>query len=497
MEQEITTPTPEAPAPRDPKQKILKITALSLSALLLVLLGWIGITWLTDPYDNRIVSGVSVANVDLSGLGIFEAANKLKQEAETGLYTKDMVIQLPESTLTFSPGETRVKLKVWAAVQDAFRCGRSQDVKCLGLLPYLKIKESVIQEALLAYGQSYDIPLTQSSYSLEGAMPDLTEGLENVACQTLKLTPGTALVQLDVEEVLSQVLSAYDRNTFLVDIPEIQPDALPDPVDLDAIYEALYIAPVNAEVDRVNYSAIPGSNGYDFDLEEARTRLSQTAYGEWLQIPMQLITPEISLENVFFQEVIGQCETPHTNNEGRNTNLRLMCEAMNGVILQPGDVFSYNEVVGKRTPERGYQKAPAYSGLAVVNSYGGGVCQGSSTLYNCALYADLEIVERKNHGYLSSYIGPGLDATVNWGGPDFRFKNSTNFPIMIQAEVSDGYVRMKLLGVDEKDYYIELDSTLSGIPNTGYYARSYKLKYDKETGELISKEEIARSSYIS
>ena len=174
----------------------------------------------------------------------------------------------------------------------------------------------------------------------------------------------------------------------------------------------------------------------------------------------------------------------------------MACASLDGLILWPGEEFSYNQTLGERTKDRGYKPAPAYSGTDLVASYGGGICQGSSTLYYCTLLADLEILERVSHGYEARYIQIGCDATVSWWGPDFRFRNNTNFPIMIKAEVSDGYVRMQLLGTDEKDYYIEMESEVRGTSQTHRYVKTYKLKYDKETGELLSRDYEASSSYL-
>ena len=163
--------------------------------------------------------------------------------------------------------------------------------------------------------------------------------------------------------------------------------------------------------------------------------------------------------------------------------------------MQPGEEFSYNATLGQRTRENGYLPAGAYSGTALVQSVGGGICQGSSTLYLACLYADLEIVFRINHGYTSTYIDPGLDATVNWGGPDYQFRNNTHFPIQLKAEVSDGYMKMWILGTEERDYYVKMDTEVTYGADT-IYAKSYKCKYDRQTDELISRELEARSNYM-
>ena len=187
----------------------------------------------------------------------------------------------------------------------------------------------------------------------------------------------------------------------------------------------------------------------------------------------------------------------------------------------PGDIFSYNPALGERTPEAGWKQADGYVGSETRKEYGGGICQASSCLYLSAMKADLEIVERVNHGFISSYMPYGMDATVSWGGPEFRFKNNTEYPIRIEAWATGGAVTVKLVGTDTKDYYVKMtyevlstdpyetvyqemeadnekgykdgDVITSGY--TGYKIRTYRCKYSKATDELISSEVEATSKY--
>ena len=137
----------------------------------------------------------------------------------------------------------------------------------------------------------------------------------------------------------------------------------------------------------------------------------------------------------------------------------------------------------------------AYSGNRLTDAIGGGVCQGSSTLYNCVLLADLEVVTRSCHGATVAYLPLGLDAAVNWGTTDFQFRNNFHFPVKIEAETTEDLVKMRILGTDEKDYYIEMTSGYDDSREDVIYAVSYKNKYSKETGELISKDREAFSTY--
>ena len=133
----------------------------------------------------------------------------------------------------------------------------------------------------------------------------------------------------------------------------------------------------------------------------------------------------------------------------------------------------------------------SYVNGKVVDSLGGGICQVSSTLYLASVYAELTILERVNHGYPVSYIPLGMDATVNWGFTDLKMRNDSELPVKFAAEESDGYVRISVLGTETRDYDIKMTYSVGGR-----HVRTYKSKYDKATGELISKEPFALSSYL-
>jgi len=489
------------------KFPILLRVALVLLVLVLLAAGGFGIYVAQDPYDFRILENVSVGGLNLGGMTPFEAHSSLKDAAEELLYSTELPLELPEETLLLSPEEAKLSVRVWSAVVDAFRVGRS-DLPAqntgLGLLPYLKYNEDAIRQTLEAYAVRYDTEYTPSAWEVQGEMPELNLGKQaNIhAGQTLVLTMGIPETRLDIDESLRQILEIYDQafsalknDSYTVQNFKIRkPSPVADP-DVTAIYDALYIAPVDDSLDMETYQPVSGSYGYGFDLNAARKAVRMADHGAVLQIPLTLEEPEITGEEVYFRDVLGYCETSHTNNDNRNHNLAMACAAMDGKILQPGEVFSYNETLGERTKERGWKLAGAYSGLKLVQSYGGGICQGSSTIYCAVLYADLEIVHRVNHGFTVNYMDYGLDATVSWNGPDFQFRNNTHFPIKIAAEVSDGFVKVTILGTEERDYYVKMESQASW-GDKYIYAKSYKCKYDRKTDELISRELEARSNYL-
>ena len=346
--------------------------------------------------------------------------------------------------------------------------------------------------------------------------------------QTLVLTFGNPGRHIDVEQVYNQIMKGYRLNELLVVIDTSETNQEPEPIDLEAIFEEYCTEFTDATVDLDTHEVIPETYGYTFDLEQAMADWESATYGDVIEVPFQLVAPEMdakTLESMLFRDVLSTHSTKHSANAPRTNNLKLACKAINGKILNPGEVFDYNTTLGKRTAAAGYQAAPAYNSGATVNELGGGICQVSSTLYYCTLLADLEIVTRTNHSYVSSYIPYGMDATVSWGGPHFRFANNTNYPIRLEAYVANGYVTISIIGTDEKDYYVEMeyeiletygydevtetmtaseaaaagykDGEVIQTPYNGCKVNTYKLKYSKETKALISREFEAYSKYKS
>lgn len=146
-------------------------------------------------------------------------------------------------------------------------------------------------------------------------------------------------------------------------------------------------------------------------------------------------------------KTISTFTTDTTANKNRNTNVRLAAEAINGTIIKPGEEFSFNGTVGKRTEEKGYKGAAAYNNGEVVQEIGGGVCQVSTTLYNAVVRAGLEISYRRSHTFEPSYITPGQDATVSYDQPDFRFINNSKTAIGLKASYANQKMTVSVYGI--------------------------------------------------
>lgn len=527
----ITTPTIE-------RNKKIRIIAICCAALV-ALAGIFGIVWFLlsgGIDDGKILSNVTVAGVNLGGMTKEEATRALYNATAYTYTGQDMVVELPEGTVVLTPADTGATLDVEAAVNAAYDYGRVGSLSernaakekvqtqphYIGLLPYLNLDTAYIRSQLDAYVETFNSTYVPSGYSLKGDMPALNaENFDpNAPCQMLLLEVGNPGRHIDVDALYNQILDAYSFNTFTVDAKDCAPVENPAPLDLEAIYKEIAKEPVSATMDNETLEIVPEVYGYGFDIQKAQELIDESADNTTITISMEYIEPEM-ISSRFFGDVLGGYETKHTNNANRNNNLRLACASLDGMILRPGDEFSYNEALGERTREAGYKGAPAYNGGKTVDELGGGICQVSSTLYYSALLADLEITVRQNHSYISSYIPKGMDATVSWGGPEFKFRNNTDYPIRIDAKVEDGYVKIQIMGVDTRDYYIVMDAEVVGYtpheviyedhpvdnpegykdgdvietPYNGYIVNTYRCRYSKETDQEISRTFEAKSIY--
>lgn len=508
------------------RKRIVIICLVSLLSLAIVLCA--GYLYLSNiSLDWVILDNISVAGVDVGGMTQRQAIDALSAATEDTYGHRNMIVTVLDKTVEI-PAEACSSLKIRSAVWAAYRYGhwgseskrQEEQHKAItegheiDITPYLRLDTKAVKSKLEELGNHFNTTLSQSTYEIIGTAPD----------QKLVITLGVPEYGLNLNTLYNTVIAAYNTNRFEAEghcgILE------PAPVDLNAIHQESYQAPVDASFDKTTFAVIPHENGYGFDLEAAKAQLAEAAYGSTIEIPFRSIEPEMTadaLSAVLFRDTLASYTATSGSSWNRDNNLKLACEAINGTVLYPGEVFSYNDTLGERTPERGYKPAATYMGDKTVDTYGGGICQVSSTLYYCTLMAELETVMRAEHSYANSYVPLGMDATVYWYSLDFKFKNNTNYPIRIEASASGGSTTVKLIGTDEKDYYIKMESETIDVygykteykempannpegyrdgqyittPYTGYFVKSYRCKYDKQTNELISREFVEDSKYNS
>lgn len=506
--------------------------------------------WSFSLDDGLIFDNVYAMGLNLGGMTRDQAQEALERRAEA-VYGQPLTVQLPDRQLVLSPEEVHAQVDASAMAEAAFRHGRQGNLFqrararseaahttfTLELHDYLRLNEAGIRQAVNWLHDEIERDLIQPTVTVVGRRPDLsayalpdtyTSGMEELGQTPVTVEGGQKLViqtgvtgrHLDGEALYRRIVATYEEMD-LHTISVAYEEALPDEVDLPSVYQSNCLEPVDAVLDETTYVASKEILGYGFPLDEVQKQLDRAGEGQTIQVDFQILYPKqwkALLEKDLFRDVLAEKKTAHTDNADRTRNLELACAAIDGYLIKPGATFSFNDVVGERTAEKGYREATVYYAGASVPGLGGGVCQVSSTLYYGALYADLEIVDRHLHQFAVDYVPLGMDATVQWGYLDFQFRNNTDYPIRIAASVHDGYVDIALIGTDTKDYYVEMDyvvleeipwqtvekvitdgSYQSGqvitTPYTGYVVETYRYKYDKETDQLISKEYVAVSDY--
>lgn len=439
----------------------------------------------TAAPEARIPSGAAIDGIPVGGMTAQEAYDAVRAGITDIYQSEPMTVSVNAQTFTLTSEQPMAQLDIEAAVQDALNGSETSiSVK-------LSLDRTAIEQALEKVYEELGGVYVPSGYWLEGNAPDLDEATG--ACQTLVLNRGSAGRLVDLQDACEKVIDAYESKTFEAELEAPGEERSPLPLDLAQVYAQVSVPAQNPRVNPKTLEIIPGRSGYGFDEEKATAMLDSAKAGEPVRISMEYIPPA-SEEEAWFQDILGYCKTEYSaDNENRNENLRLACEKLNGIILQPGQTLSYNETLGKRTREAGYLPAPAYSGTELVDEVGGGICQVSSTLYLSALFAELNVTERKNHGFPAKYIPLGLDATVNWGTTDLKLRNDYETPVKILAEASDGFVKIKIMGVERRDYYVKMEYRVDDHPS---YAAAYRCRYDRETDELIYRELDHTSTYL-
>lgn len=504
---------------KKPIWKILLIVIL-IPALLVGI--FIGLTYVNTPNGPLLItkntileSGVTVAGVGIGGMTRDEAIAAVSAQIADSYTTTPMVATLYDQTLEISPSLSGASLNVEAAVLAAYRYGTEANPETkVDILPHLSLNTEAIHQQVQEFAKFFPTEgiTTQSEVTKETA-----DGQEQ---EFMTLTLGTDYYLFSADALYDSIMNAYGNHVFTAeyDCDKI----IAETVDLDALYAEHCTEAVEAILDPETHEVTQSSTGYCFDLDTAKVALADSQPGDVLKFPFFHVDPQMdteTLKSMLFRDELGTYTANQWSSSNRATNLKLACQSLNGIILYPGDVFSYNEALGERTAAKGYKPADSYLGSKTVQTYGGGICQPSSCLYYSCLLADLEIVERSCHGFVSSYMPKGLDATVDWAGPDYKFRNNTDFPIRIEAEANGGEVTIRLIGTDTKDYYVKMEYEVLGVsypstiykkvksgsgyrdgqvettPYTGYTVQTYKLKYSKETDELISREKEAYSVY--
>ncbi|WP_449240697.1 VanW family protein [Desulfoscipio gibsoniae] len=359
--------------------------------------------------NNKIIPGVYVGNLNLGGLTREQAREQLTLMAEK-LAGGLVVIKHGDNTWTMQAGSLGAALDSEKTLQNAVAVGHNGSI----------ISQWREQRQVKHEGRQIEPDLSADRRMLEkGIMSEAGEIIAEPVNAGFRVTPD--------------------------DRVEIVPAQAGTGIDFDAL---------ERELSELVKDAADKYGGDSFDTEVGT-----------LELPLLVVRPQRTTEDIEAMRINGRVARYATRFDagqtGRTYNIKVAAAALNGVLLAPGESFSFNRVVGPRSSEAGYKSANVIINNELVQGLGGGVCQVSSTLYNAVLLANLKIVERSNHTLPVSYVPIGRDATVVYGAIDFKFTNNQDNYIYISSLVEDSTMTVKVYGNKETAPRVEMASWIT------------------------------------
>lgn len=422
--------------------------------------------------NQKIIKGVLIDKIAVSNMTKEQAKFTLEE-----LYSQKMENEIHlengefESTTTYKALE--VQYQIDEAINQAYEIGRKGNlfkdnfdiiktfIKGKQIELNLIIDEGMLNQVAQNINNSIEGAVIQPSYYLEDEKLIITSGKSGLKVEEDKL-------KQEIYEIVKEGIEAQ-----AIEIPLIT--AEPDEIDLDKIHQEVYKQVQDAYYTKEPFTIYPEVDGIDFDKDNAKTLIAEPK--ENYEIPLIITKPSKTTREIgteAFPDLLATFSTKYlASNVNRTTNLRLAANKINGTVILPGKEFSYNKTVGERTIAAGFKEAAVYNAGRVENGLGGGICQISTTLYDAVVMANLDVTVRRNHQFVTSYVGGGKDATVVWGAQDFKFKNTRKYPIRITASVQGGVATVQVWGVKEEvEYDISIQTKKTAtIPFTTQYVQ--------------------------
>lgn len=454
---------------------------------------------------DTVYPNISIGGVSLGGMTVSEATAALNDAGWNGGDISPVTVSLPgDREFTVTADDAGLRLDAEEAAQAAYAYGHGGD-PFENLLAYFKCIAGKTDGAAITAAVDEKALKAKVESELSEFKKLASEAQIDEEAATLSLIKGAESMKLDADELCSLIAKAFEqgdeRISYAAGIEEAETP------DFEKLREKIKCDPVDAAYDAENHCLTQSKAGLDFDPEEAAKLFDKAKPGELVVIPLTVTQPKLSSETLgteLFADCLGSKTTTFkSSSSDRCTNVRLAAEKIDGVVLNPGETFSFNDVVGKRTSAAGFKPAGAYAGGKEVTQIGGGICQVSSTLYCSALLANLKITARDCHYFAVSYLPYGMDATVSWGGPEFKFKNDRDYPVKIVAkcDMTERSLTVEIWGTDVDGSYVEITYAASTAYDNRYpdvaigtNATTYRNVYAAD-GTLLSRTKEDTSYY--
>lgn len=410
------------------------VRSLCVLALFIYVLHVIWVHFLVNRYNKLIYPGVKVEGVKLKGKTKEEAVNALKNRYINKKLKKNIVIEIDNKMYTINYSKLNINYNVDDTVKDAFNYGKSGDMSH----KYKIISSGKEKKFGLKY--SYD--------------------------------------KKEIEKTISKIEGEFDKKPVNASITkdkndqfQITSEKVGYEVDKDNLIKDINIGISNKDIKDIIVDA---------KMKKVEPTIKKS--------DLQKIDTKISSFATDFS----------SSTENRVNNIQVASKTLDGTVVMPNETFSFNKMVGERTSENGYKAAAVIVGDKVESGLGGGVCQVSSTLHNAVVGAGIVPTEREHHNMPVSYVGAGMDATVDYGNIDYKFKNTLGYPIYIECTTDDKKLTFNIYSnskLTKKTYkLVNSVKTVNRFGKAACEAKAYKVTY--EDGKETSRDEINSDCYV-
>lgn len=442
---------------------------------------------LSNKFNSNVYKGVMLGNKDLSGMSETEVVAIVKSKQEEIKNRTVKVEQGDSFLIDIDSSDFGMHIDEVKTVENIMKFGRNNNI----------VKDNI--EILLAMFKNKNIDFVYK-YDEEKLIGIIKEVKEIVVGKTIddnytldekeykliinKGKAGNTIDEVAFRDELIKSLTSIKTDKLKIKVVSTQPSKL----DADVVYSKVVKEPKDAYIDKSG--AIPKfisqEVGIGFDKEELKKIIGNLSDSKSAEIKLIVTQPKVKLADITWDLYNYQVSTYKTyfplTDPNRVNNLKVALDLLNGKVVMPGEIFSYNSIIGSASAAQGFKEATAFVGGTLVKEVGGGICQTVSTMYNTALLADLEIVQRKNHSLPVGYVPGSRDATVYYPSVDFKFKNTRNYPIKIVTAFNEGgNLSISFYGTKE-----EVEPVVTISSSTLSYI-SYKTEYiqDSSLGEGV------------
>ena len=473
------------------KQKSNKVIPIVVSLFIVLFVMIFSVVFaLFNMNNEKILKGISILGIDISDLTVEEAKTKINNAIEERFKDENnnLILKIGENETSVTANTFNAKFDIDNAVIEADNIGRNGNILTNNYsILFTKLFKKEIKPRLYLDDSLLSDTIKDINSKMKDAIVDNSYYIEKNNLIIVKGKAGYIIKTEELKEKIYEQISNIHTNYQIIEIPVEYKE--PEPINLQKIHEEIYKEPQDAYVQKNPTVVHPEVNGVDFKIsvEEAEELLKEDK--EEYTIPLKITKPKKTINNLgeeAFPDLLATFSTRFDgSNYNRNTNIKLAAKKVNGTVILPGEKFSFNTIVGSRTIEAGFKEGTAYVGGKVVPDVGGGVCQVSSTIYNTALLANMQIVERSNHMFTTGYVAASRDATVYYGSLDFVFKNSRKYPIKMVASANGGVCKVSIYGIKEdKEYEVIIQSKITSYINpTTIYKEDPTLEEGKEIVE--------------